>query len=241
MTTSEKEDRELAALHTVFEALRDLSPDSQGRIIDYVCRRLNLPRPAGQMGTRELSDVDRSTEIPGDASTKFGREDIESDIAAENDLQTGVHSTAQPGTNDEGVETLKGISPVAKKWMARNSFSATELGRLFSLGVDDIDLVVKSLPGTSIRARFREGILLQGIAAYLSGGVARFTHKKLKETLKAYKADPETNITTYMKDVASDVSGSVAGGYTLTTRGFHAATDLVKEMLSPKQSHKGSR
>jgi hypothetical protein len=38
----------------------------------------------------------------------------------------------------------------------------------------------------------------------------------------------------YIKDMSAEISGTAASGYALTSRGISAATQLVKQMLSPK-------
>src|SRR3569833_2163130 len=56
-----------------------------------------------------------------------------------------------------------GINPVALKWIKRSGLKATDLQPLFSLGIDEIDLVAKTIPGKSIRERLRNVLLLKGI------------------------------------------------------------------------------
>ncbi len=63
-------------------------------------------------------------------------------------------------------------SPVAQKWMRRNGLQAEHLSSIFSLGGDEIDVVAKSVPGKSTKARMHNVFLLKGVAAYLAGGAA---------------------------------------------------------------------
>jgi hypothetical protein len=126
---------------------------------------------------------------------------------------------------------LDGVSPVAKKWMARNGFSVSGLSSLFSLGVEEIDLVAKTVPGRKKKERMRSVFLLKGIAAYLSTGAARFTHQQWKEAALHYDAFDAANFSTYFKSLASEVSGSKGSGYVLSARGIASATEVVKELV----------
>lgn len=204
-TTSEQLDPEIAAISTVFSVLKDLSPDAQSRVLDYVRRKLR--------GTSaEESSSRESAQVADDAP---GNEEVSTSASKD-------------------IEADDGINAVAQKWMRRNGLTATSLGALFSLGVDDIELVAKKVPGKSKRERTHSVVLLKGIASYLGSGAARFTHADLKETCLHYDAYDVANSTAYMKSFASEVAGSARTGYTLSARGLAAATELVKSLVAAK-------
>jgi hypothetical protein len=119
-----------------------------------------------------------------------------------------------------------------KKWVVRNGLSATQLSPVFSLGLDDIDLVARAVPGKSKRERHKNVVLLLGIASYLSNGSARMDDARLREALEHYNAYDPPNFAKYMKEFAPDVSGSRENGYTLTARGLAAGADIVREMTA---------
>jgi hypothetical protein len=203
-----QEDQEIGAIGTVYSALRDLDGSAQQRVIDYVRRKLNVP------GTANDAHDDHRDESSG-----------------------AVETEREPESSAEAVEDdLEGVSPVARKWMRRNALSASKLSEIFSLGGDEIDLVVKKVPGTSNKARAHNVFLLKGIAAYLAGGAARFTHEQVKETCLHYDAYDSTNFSKYVKDFSADVSGTKESGYTLTARGLVAATAVVREMIGEKKA-----
>jgi hypothetical protein len=106
---------------------------------------------------------------------------------------------------------------------------------LFSLGVDEIDLVANKVPGQKKIDRLRNVLLLKGIASYLGTGAARVEWAKLKEAAGHYDADAGGNFTTYMQKLTPLASGSVASGFTLTSRGLTEARDLIKDMTKPKE------
>jgi hypothetical protein len=207
------QDPEILAISQVYSAIRSLDADAQQRVIDYVARKLDLTPIATKGGTSSAQDRD-------DASAKDS-----SGTAAEEE-------PAEAGGDDD----LEGISPVAKKWMRRAGFSAEQLSKLFSLGVDEIDLVAKKVPGTSTRDKMRSVILLKGVAAYLGAGVARVTYDQVKEACLHYGVFDNTNFSKYLKSMAAEVSGTKESGYTVTARGLTSATELVRELLGLKVS-----
>src|SRR5438552_2771696 len=133
-------DPEITAISLVYSALKDLNADSQQRVINYVSAKLNLSsRPPAWPSTQDFETTGVNEEVtPSTTPT--------------------VESVA---TNSD--DELEGISPVAIKWMRRNDLSAATLSRIFSLGIDDIDLVAKKVPGDTKIKRVRSVFLLKGI------------------------------------------------------------------------------
>jgi hypothetical protein len=209
-------DLELEAMRIVYMALKPLDEDAQRRVIEYVSRRLNLPRPieeqeraGSSFSPRELAAEEERDERPLEQGEPRG---LESRVAAESDLE--------------------GISPVAQKWLRRNDLTPAELSRFFSLGVDEIELVAKSVPGKTKKERMHNVLLLTGVAAYLGGGVERVADDRFREACNHYNAYDQANFAAYMKDFAAEASGSKTTGYSLTTRGLAGATDLLKQMIN---------
>jgi hypothetical protein len=202
------QDPEILAITQVYAALRGLDAGAQQRVLDYVSRKLNLSGNSRDEGV----EVDRP------------RPSKEQTVAADNALE-------DEGGDARGDDELEGISPVAKKWMRRSGFSSDQLSNLFSLGVDEIDLVTKSVPGTSVRDKMRSVVLLKGLAAYLGTGAARISYEQIKEACLHYGAFDNTNFARYLRTMASEVSGTRESGYTVTARGLTEATELVRGLL----------
>ena len=120
--------------------------------------------------------------------------------------------------------------------MKRNGLKADQLSSMFSLGVDEIDLVAKKVPGATKKDRMRSVFLLKGVAAYLGSGTARVSHDQIKEACLHYDAFDNTNFSKYLKTMSSEVSGGKEAGYTLTARGLTEATELIRKELTPKGS-----
>jgi hypothetical protein len=200
------EDPEITALTAVYAALKELDPDAQKRVLEYVAKKVGVaPAQGGD------SDTLNSSSAPNDSSL-----------------------TSRNARTDEEEIGIEGISPVAMKWMRRSALNVEQLSSVFSLGADEIDLIAKSVPGNSMTARTRAVALLKCIAAYLSSGAARITAEQIKEACLHYDAYDPTNHSKYIKALASELSGNKASGYSLTARGMTAATEMIKEMLGIK-------
>ena len=202
---SNDEDLEFQAMRQVYAALKDLDRDAQNRVIEYVSRRLSLNRMT----------ADQTPATPKQETLEVGQ--------------------TQPDTSHPSVATdedVDGVSPIALKWMRRSQLSGKQLSAFFSLGIEEIDLVAKSVPGKSKAERVRSVALLLGIAGYLSSGVARVTDDKLREACGHYDAYDGTNFAKQLKAINAEVTGSKESGYTLSSRGLTTATELIKAMVT---------
>jgi hypothetical protein len=202
------QDPEILAISQVYSALRSLNTDAQQRVLDYVSRKLeltiagNVERRSAENEEEPLSPVSRPRE-----------RDDEAESAVPDDA-------------------LEGLSPAARKWMKRNGLTSEQLSQLFSLGIDEIDLVAKKVPGKSVRDKMRSVLLLKGVAAYLGTGVPRVTYDQIKEAAQHYGAFDNTNFSKYLKSMAADVSGTRETGFSLTARGLTEATSTVRELVA---------
>lgn len=199
-------DPEIAAIGIVYTGLKDLDTDAQKRVLDFVAAKLNL--------RHEGTTIERKVHIksqPDDNS---------------HETKTFNHDQDEPEENDEN----DGISSTAKKWMKRNGLESEKLSSIFSLGIDEIDLVAKSVPGKGKKERMHNVFLLKGVASYLGSGSPRFTYDQVKEALIHYDGFDSSNFAAFFKTLAAEVSGSKDSGYTLTARGLTNATTLLKEM-----------
>jgi len=198
-------DLEIAAIGEVYEALKGLDQQAQSRVLKYVAGKLNLESSA-----------------PGGESQERRQDDLRDPIPKESVRADDIDSQPE----------LEGVSPIARKWMARNGLDAKQLAKIFSLGSDEIDLISKTVPGDSKKAKVRSVVLLKGVAAYLGGGAARFSHQQIKEACLHYDAYDATNFATQLKAISSEVSGSKDTGYSLTPRGLAAATEVLKSLTA---------
>ncbi len=193
----------LLAANQVHSALRTLDPAVQARVLLFVADMLGLTLAVGN--AREEPPISSQTRI---------------------EPPSVLHSP--PASDPEKDEYLEGVSQVAIKWMRRNGIEAKELSAIFSLGIDDIDIIAKTVPGNNKKEKMRSVMLLKAVAAYLSTGAARVTHEQAKETTIHYDAYDATNFATYMRSMVGEIGGNKESGYTLTARGLSGAAEIIK-------------
>jgi hypothetical protein len=212
-TQNAKADLEIGAIGIVHGALEKLESDARVRVLSYVGNMFGI-----SIGLGGQSDIDH----PLEARVVEPERSKEREIAA--------------GEDSQNPSDLEGISPVARKWMARNSLDASKLGSIFSLGVDEIDLIAKTVPGKTKTEKAQNVFLLKGAASYIGTGASRFTHEQIKETCVHYGAYDGTNFASQIKSFSGTVSGSKNTGYALTTRGLSEATALIASMTGQAKS-----
>ena len=201
-TDETENDPELAAMGSVYTILKKLDRETQIRVIEYVSGRLKLK-------TRE--SVDEPINENGDVS------------AGNSEFQHDAKTDASEDLQDE----LQGISPVAVKWMRRNRLTAVQLGRVFSLGVDEIDLVAQTMPGKNKKEQMRSVLLLKGVAAFLSSGTPKFSDEVAREACNHYGVYDAKIYSRYFKALSAEINSS----YALTNRGLANAVELLRGML----------
>ncbi|MCP3477428.1 hypothetical protein NLM33_45550 [Bradyrhizobium sp. CCGUVB1N3] len=202
---------EIAAIGNVYSALQDLDASAQLRVLRYAAEMLGL-----------------KYDIAG-ATT----------VARDNDRQLAgsVSSPAPRGPEDDhSSDDSEGINSVALKWLKRSNLDPKSLQPFFSLGIDEIDLVARAIPGGNKKERMHNVLLLKGVAAYLGTGAARVTFEQFKEACLHYDAYDGANFAAYIRSFAVDAGGSKETGFTLTARGLTAATELLRAMLGQKTS-----
>lgn len=203
---------EVKAIGEVHSALKETQPSAQLRVLRYCAEMLGVVLDIG------------SRNIGGSGADNEPHQE-------HNSAPTSI-AAATPDTKTP--EDVDGINSVALKWIRRSGLSTQALQRLFSLGIDEIDLVAESVPGGTKKDRMRNILLLKGIAAYLSAGAPRITFEQLKEACLHYDAYDASNFAAHLKSFAAEVNGTKEAGFTLTARGITAATNLIREMLGPQ-------
>lgn len=195
---------EIDAYRTVYLALKSLDAAAQLRVLRYSAEMLGL---------------------------KFEIPNLDGRIHVDRPEQSNDYTTNSPILEAQSSDDTDGLNSIALRWIRRSDLDPKDLRTLFSLGVDEIDLIAKSVPGKSKRERMRNVLLLKAIAAYLGTGAARVAYEQLKEAAIHYKAYDATNFAAHIKSFAADIGGTKESGYTLNARGLAAATDLIKQML----------
>lgn len=200
---SVEDDPEFLAMQTIHNALKPLDQDARGRVLGYVRQRLGMADAADVAAgsRRSFPPTEEHRETPA-ASTPGDEVDASSDA----------------------------ISPVALKWMKRAGLSKPALAKVFSIDLDQIELVTSEVPGENKRERLHNVFRLLAMAEYVATGAARVSHDELKEACLHYDAYDTANHAAGLKKLGREISGTKESGYTLTPAGITEATKLIKEM-----------
>lgn len=209
--------REMDAMKVVYAALAPLEPKAQRWVIDCVAERLEIKPKAGRSQAAEPENP-REPDAVDDEGKK---------PAFENG------NASSKNTNSVAQDTeVEGLSPVAVKWMRRSDLDVAKLSRLFSLGLDEIELIAKKVPGKNKKGRMKSVLLLTCVASYLSTGAPRAKHDAVKQACVHYDAYDMANFAAYIKTFSREVGGTKQSGYSLSAAGMTAATELVTSMVS---------
>lgn len=202
---------EIEAISAVHAAIKNLDAAAQLRVLRYCADMLGLALDLSQPKYSDITDGRRAEDKP-----------------------PPVVKSA-PDAADDIEDDSDGINSIALKWIRRSGLTTVGLQSLFSLGIDEIDLVARSVPGKSKRERMHNVLLLKAVAAYLSTGAPRVTYEQLKEACLHYDAYDATNFSKHIRSFSGDAGGTKEAGFTLTARGLTAATELLKSMLGSKE------
>lgn len=196
--------KQIEAIGLVYGAVKDLGSEAAHSVLAYVNKMVAPDKALGKS---------RSSETQGGAGDK-------PPLANGNEEEIDENNSGD------------GIAAVALKWMRRNDLDSEGLSKVFSLGLEEIDLVAKKIPGTSKQQKLRSVFLLKGIAAYLASGTPKFSREQAKEACDHYDAWDKSNSARDIRAISPQVGGSAATGFTLTARGLAEAAELIKEMTS---------
>lgn len=127
-----------------------------------------------------------------------------------------------------------GIHESATKWLLRSNLSEDVLEEVFSIGLDEFDVVAKKIPGSSKKERMKNIFILTGVASYLKTGIAKFTHEKVKETCTHYASWDTDNFHRHLKTFIGELKGDKSSGYTLTSKGLSLGSELIKIIASER-------
>lgn len=200
---------EIAAISAVYTALKGLDDKAQARVLSYVSGMLNVSIES-TTGSHDSENMQDASQQPARAT-----------------------AVAIPEATNADAE---GINSVALRLMKRSGIEPKDLHGIFSLGIDEIDLVAPKVPGNSKREKFHNVLLLKGIASYLGTGTAKVTHEQLKEASLHYGAFDAGNAAAHLKAFSADFVGSKTAGYTLSPRGLTQGIEMVKEMVGNKKT-----
>jgi hypothetical protein len=134
------DDPEITAIGAVYAALKELPPDAQSRVLEFVRAKLGIS-----------STSDAAHEAQSSSRTDWTRRPESG----------GAPERGEADVTDDAGGEFEGVSPVAKKWMARNGLQPNQLSIIFSIGGDEIDVIAKAVPSTTTKDKMHNVFYLR--------------------------------------------------------------------------------
>jgi hypothetical protein len=129
-----------------------------------------------------------------------------------------------PDTNAEG------ISAKATAWLKKYSISSDQLGHVFTISSEEVDVIAASLPGDSKRQQTLEAYVLCGLRSFIRDGADRFDDRDARALCQKLGCYDSPNHSNYMKAFGNLLIGSKDTGWKLTNPGFERAAQIVKQL-----------
>jgi hypothetical protein len=138
---------------------------------------------------------------------------------------TAGGESGEAGTGDDGEFNAK-----AARWMQRNNLTPEQIGHVFHIDGDTVELIADKIPGTKQGEKVINTYVLVGIRELLRSGEPRFDNELGRTECERMGTHGKTNHTTILKSPGKVMTGSVKTGWTLTAPGLTAGAELVKEL-----------
>lgn len=133
-------------------------------------------------------------------------------------------------SSDEAVQETN-VSSQARIWMKQNQVSDDELQLVFHITEGKTDVIASEVPGKDLKAKSINAYILQGLASFLTSGIAKFDDKAARALCTRYGCYSAANHAVYMKSMGNRLTGSKDTGWTLTSPGLKYGAELVKGLV----------
>jgi len=130
------------------------------------------------------------------------------------------------GAGDDGEFNAK-----AARWMQRNGLTAEQIGHVFHIDGDTVELIAERIPGSTQAEKVINTYTLVGICELLRTGEARFDDQLARTQCERMGTHGKTNHAKIVNAPGNVMTGSIKTGWTLTGPGLTAAAVLVKELV----------
>ena len=116
-----------------------------------------------------------------------------------------------------------------KAWMKANGITDEQLGHVFHIDGETVDIIASEAPGNSGREQTINTYVLCGIGALLRTGEPKFEDKAGRDACDKLGCYQATNHATILKKHRGNVfTGSQDGGWSLTGPGLKRGAELIK-------------
>ncbi len=119
-----------------------------------------------------------------------------------------------------------------RSWMKRNKLSTGQLGHVFHIDGEAVDIIADKVPGAKQRDKVINTYVLVGVRELIRTGEARFDDEAARDACERLSTHGKTNHATFLKTPGNVLAGSAKTGWTLTAPGMTAGAELVKQLTT---------
>ncbi|MCK1337348.1 hypothetical protein IVB38_15245 [Bradyrhizobium sp. 38] len=124
------------------------------------------------------------------------------------------------------------LNAKARTWMRQNKVSEDQLGDVFHVDGEAVDIIAHTIPGESLSDRVVNTYVLIGLRELIRAGEPKFDDETARAECERFGTHGKTNHARYAKSGGNLLAGSAKNGWTLTAPGLKAGAELVKKLAS---------
>jgi hypothetical protein len=125
---------------------------------------------------------------------------------------------------------IDGISAKAAAWMKKYNISTDQMGQVFAISPEEVDVIAAGMPGDSKRQQTLEAYVICGLRSFTREGEGRFDDRDARTLCQKLGCYDSPNHSNYMKAFGNLLVGSKDSGWKLTNPGFERAAQIVKHL-----------
>jgi hypothetical protein len=133
---------------------------------------------------------------------------------------------------DDEDDAAGSFNAKTKTWMKQNKLTAEQLGHVFHIDDQTVEIIAHEVPGENLREKVVNTYVLMGLRELIRNGNPHFDDEAARTECERLGTHGKTNHVSYAKTHGNRLTGSVKTGWTLTTPGLKAGAELVKGLVT---------
>jgi hypothetical protein len=146
--------------------------------------------------------------------------------------QKQTSSSGAAAADDANDSDSGDFNAKTRTWMKQSKLSADQLGHVFHIAGEDVQIIAHEVPGDNLRDRVVNTYVLMGLRELIRTGEPRFDEDTAKAECERLGTHGKTNHAAYAKSGGNLLAGSAKSGWTLTAPGLKAGAELVKQLTT---------
>lgn len=134
--------------------------------------------------------------------------------------------------DDDGSEDHGELNAKARTWVRQNKLNQDQLGHVFHIDGEAVDIIAHTVPGESLSDRVVNTYVLLGLRELIRTGDPKFDEETARAECERLGTHGKTNHSRYAKSGGNLLAGSAKSGWTLTAPGLKAGAELVKKLTN---------